>query len=435
MTTPKSTSAGTDTRPAFAAVSDTYSGTGPPDPHAVYAEMRRTQPVMAGDILARYGVPSQADYGNKGRKVFSLFRNADIAAVLRNDKQWTTELLRDGLGVFLGDLFLSARNGEAHRTLRNLLQPCFLPRQLEYWDKAIIKPLAHDFFGGRLREKTRAELVSEVFLPLPIHAIYRVLGLADEPHRIEHFADLALRVLAGPQTEAEQAEETMARAFAASRQLHAAIVEVVAERRARARGRSSDGLDLISYLLEAPFEGRPLTDDEIAEIVRMLLPAASESTTRTLSNLVLHLFANPNILARLKADRALLPKVLQESMRLEPVAAFLARQAAADTQIGGVAIPAGAGVSLVIASAMRDEAVFDHPDVFDIDRPQKPVTGFGHGVHLCLGMPVAKLEIDAAINMLLDLPNLRLDPAMPAPQLRGMQFRGPDAIHVVWDPA
>jgi cytochrome P450 len=433
MTTPKIASTDIDTQPAFAAVSDTYTGTGPADPHAVYAEMRRTNPVMAGDLLARYGVPSQADYGNKGRKVFTLFRNADITAVLRNDKLWTTELLRDGLGVFLGDLFLTARNGEAHRTLRTLLQPCFLPRQLKSWDDAIIKPLAHDFFGGRLRAKARAELVSEVFLPLPIHAIYRVLGLADEPQRIEHFADLALRVLAGPQTEAEKAEETMARAFAASRQLHAAIVEVVAGR--RATGRIGDGLDMISYLLQAPFEGRPLTDDEIGDIVRMLLPAATETTTRTLSNLVLHLIANPGILARLKADRALLPTVLQESMRLEPVAAFLARQAAVDIGVGGVAIPAGAGVSLAIASAMRDEAVFDHPDVFDIDRPPKPVMGFGHGIHTCLGMPVAKLEIDAAINMLLDLPNLRLDPAMPAPHLRGMQFRSPDAIHVVWDPA
>src|SRR5271154_7070730 len=213
MTTPKTVPTDTDTQPAFAAVSETYSGTGPADPHAVYAEMRRTHPVMEGDILARYGVPSQADYGNKGRKVFTLFRNADITAVLRNDKLWTTELLKDGLGVFFGDLFLTARNGEAHRSLRTLLQPCFLPRQLKYWDDTIIKPLAHDFLGGRLREKTHAELVSEVFLPLPIHAIYRVLGLADEPEVIEHFADLALRVLAGPQTQAEKAEETMARAF------------------------------------------------------------------------------------------------------------------------------------------------------------------------------------------------------------------------------
>lgn len=432
MTAQTRTSADVDHQPAFAAVSDIYDGAGLEDPHALYAQLRQSEPVMAGDILARYGVPSQADYANKGRQVFSLFRHAEINEVLRNDKKWTTELLNDGLGVFFGELFLSGRNGDAHRSLRNLLQACFLPRTLKSWQDSVIKPLAYDFFGARLREKNRAELVSELCLPFPIHAIYRMLGLADDPAIIEQLADKALRVLAGPQTESEKAEVTMARAFEANAELHAAIVDIVAKRR---KNDSSRDLDMISYLIRTPFQGKPLSDDEIADIIRMMLPAASESTTRTLSNLLTHLFAHPDVLARLRADRSLLPTVLQESMRLEPVTAFLARQAAEDTELAGVKIPAGAAVSIVVASAMRDEAVFDHPNAFDIDRPNKPIMSFGHGVHMCLGMPVAKLEITVAMNMLLDLPNLRLDPDFAAPKVRGMQFRGPDAVHVIWDDA
>src|SRR5690554_4640030 len=127
MTTHDPSASGADGEPAFTAVSAIYDGAGLDDPHSLYARLRATSPVMEGDILARYGVPSQADYANRGRKVFTLFRNADITEVLRNDKLWTTELLTDGLGSFFGDMFLSGRSGAAHRSLRNLLQPCFAP--------------------------------------------------------------------------------------------------------------------------------------------------------------------------------------------------------------------------------------------------------------------------------------------------------------------
>ncbi|MFA5495616.1 MAG: cytochrome P450 [Porticoccaceae bacterium] len=429
MTTHDPSASGADGEPAFTAVSAIYDGAGLDDPHSLYARLRATSPVMEGDILARYGVPSQADYANRGRKVFTLFRNADITEVLRNDRLWTTELLTDGLGSFFGDMFLSGRSGAAHRSLRNLLQPCFAPAVLKRWQDTLITPLTENVFGSALRQKRHAELVSELFLPFPIRTIYAILGFADDPESVEYFADLALRVLAGPQVDPAKAELTMARAFEASHKLHDFIVAVVADRRAA----GADGEDMISRLIRAEFEGRALSDDEIGDIVRMLLPAAAESTTRTMSNLLVHLFANPDVLARLRADRSLLPKVLKESMRLEPVAAFLARQAAEDTDIGGVAIPAGAAVSIVIASALRDETLFEHPNDFDIDRPSIPTLGFGYGAHMCLGMPVAKLEIDAAMNLLLDLPNLRLDPVHSAPVVRGMQFRGPEVVHVVWD--
>jgi cytochrome P450 len=98
-----------------------------------------------------------------------------------------------------------------------------------------------------------------------------------------------------------------------------------------------------------------------------------------------------------------------------------------------VTIAAGTAASVSISSAHRDPRVFDNPDTFDIDRPAKVNLGFGYGIHLCLGMPVAKLEIEAAVNALLDLPNLRLDPDMPPPQVRGITLRGPDAVYIVWD--
>jgi cytochrome P450 len=148
---------------------------------------------------------------------------------------------------------------------------------------------------------------------------------------------------------------------------------------------------------------------------------------------MVQLFAHPDVMDRLRVDRSLIGKAITETMRLEPVAAYLARLAAQDMEICGVTIPAGTAVSLCIAAANRDPKTYVRPDELDIDRPMRPVLSFGFGPHMCMGMHIARLEIEAAVDALLDLPNLRLDPAYPTPVIRGMQMRGPDAVHVLWD--
>jgi len=185
--------------------------------------------------------------------------------------------------------------------------------------------------------------------------------------------------------------------------------------------------------LNAELDGETLTDAQIASFMRGVILPATETTTRTFANLLLHLLNDPITLERVRADRSLLPQAINESMRLEPVAGHLARLAARDMELDGVAIPAGAGVILSIMAAQRDERVFEDPDVFNIDRISKPIMGFGFGVHMCLGQTLAKMEIETAMNAVLDFPNLRLDPAYPAPVMRGMLFRAPDHLRVRWD--
>jgi cytochrome P450 len=140
------------------------------------------------------------------------------------------------------------------------------------------------------------------------------------------------------------------------------------------------------------------------------------------------------LLARVRADRTLVPKLIDESVRFEPVSTFKVREAARDTQIGGVNVPQGAFVQCMVASANRDESVFENADAFDIDRRQKPSFGFGFGPHMCIGQFVAKIELQCAINAALDLfPNLRLDPSQPAPRIEGAMLRGAHSIPVIWD--
>ena len=127
-------------------------------------------------------------------------------------------------------------------------------------------------------------------------------------------------------------------------------------------------------------------------------------------------------------------KLIDETVRYEPVATFKVRQASRDVEVGGVLVPKGGLVQCMVISANRDEDVFDNADQFDIDRKVKPSFGFGWGAHMCIGQFVAKVEINCAINAILDLfPNIRLDPSMPAPVIAGAQLRGAKSIHVIWD--
>ena len=146
------------------------------------------------------------------------------------------------------------------------------------------------------------------------------------------------------------------------------------------------------------------------------------------------LLERPELLARIREDRSLVNKAIDEAVRFEPVATFKVRQAAQDTEIRGVQVPKGAMVSCIVSSANRDEDAFEDADTFDIDRRQKPSFGFGFGPHMCIGQFVAKTEINCAVNAILDLmPNIRLDPSKPAPEITGAQLRGPHSLPVVWD--
>lgn len=418
----------TDLAGQFLSVSDLYDG-GLTDPFPLYAELREATPVAQGDILARYGAPQQADAAQSGRPIVTVYRHGDVAEVLKNQVDWSSALLMDGLGSFLGDIMLTGLGGDAHRTMRGLLQPWFSPSSLKKFNDSVIVPLIRDRFVAPLRAQGRMELVGTLALPYPIHVVYAMMGFPNDAAMIERFAGQALTILASLTGDPDKLVQARADAFAAAEALYDDIKPIIAARRAS----GAEGDDLIAFLLRTQFEGLALDDHQIANVVRMLLPAAAETTTRTLANLMVVLFDHPETLARVRDDRRLVPKAMNESMRYDPVAGYLARQATRDVTLSGVTIPAGTAASVSISSAHRDPRVFDNPETFDIDRQAKVNLGFGYGIHLCLGMPVAKLEIEAAVNALLDLPNLRLDSAMPPPQIRGITMRGPAAVHIAWD--
>jgi cytochrome P450 len=166
--------------------------------------------------------------------------------------------------------------------------------------------------------------------------------------------------------------------------------------------RSSPADDLTSKLIAAEVDGQRLDDEEIVGFVGLLLLAGHITTMATLGNTVLSFDEHPDAAAEVRADPTLLPGAIEEVLRLRTPFPRLARRATADAEVGGTVVPAGSIVVAWLTAANRDERVFAHPNQFDIHRRPNPHMTFGHGIHFCLGAPLARLEAKVALTVLLE---------------------------------
>lgn len=413
---------------AFAGVADNYRGDDV-DLNELYRNMRKNSPIIAENFMAKLGVPNIAGL-DPDRPTYTVFKHKEVMAVLRDAANYTSGFIAEGLGAFFDGLILTGMDGDAHKKARGLLQPIFMPDVVNTWRDAKMDPIVRNEYLIPLIPRKKADLM-DFGLYFPIRLIYALIGFPDDdPEKIKQYAAWALAILAGPQLDAEKAAIARKAAMEAAAALYDAVKIAVVD----VRKNGGLGNDLISRLIRAEYEGRKLDDHEITTFVRSLLPAAGETTTRTFGSLMVLLLERPELLDRIRADRSLIGKAIDEAIRLEPVATFKVRQAAQDLELSGMSIPKGAMVQCIVASANRDEDVFENSEIFDIDRKVKPSFGFGFGPHMCIGQFIAKTELQVALNAILDLfPNIRLDPEQPRPEITGAQLRGPHSVPVIWD--
>ena len=164
--------------------------------------------------------------------------------------------------------------------------------------------------------------------------------------------------------------------------------------------------DFVTRVMLAEEDGDHLTETEIRATIFHLIVAGHETTTNLLGNMLYELIRQPALLAAVRRDRSLIPAVVEESLRHDSPAQMMVRDCARPTEIAGVKIDTGEKVILSIASANRDDAVYDDPDVFRLDRGEDvDHVAFGFGRHLCLGAPLARLEGAVALQVFLDVVN------------------------------
>jgi len=160
--------------------------------------------------------------------------------------------------------------------------------------------------------------------------------------------------------------------------------------------------DLISALLDAQIDGQHLNQRELLGFCILLLVAGNETTTNLIGNALLCFDEHPEVMEELRAEPALVPGAIEEVLRYRSPVQYMYRRAVADVTIGDHEMRAGQMVLAWIGSANRDEAQFPDPDYFDIRRTPNRHIAFGHGIHFCLGAPLARLEAKIALTMLLE---------------------------------
>ena len=240
------------------------------------------------------------------------------------------------------------------------------------------------------------DLVEDFSVPLPMRVIAEMLGVpaADWP-RYKRWSDVILK-LANTFARDEDAAATVKEYRAVTAEMRAFLPDLIAQRRAEHQG------DLLTRLVEAEVDGERLTSEEVLGFVQLLLVGGQETTANLINNAVLCLLENPDQRARLEAAPGLLPSAIEEVLRYRSPVQWMPRATRRAVEVHGQVIPAGKLVLAMIGSANRDPKQFRDADRFDIARDSNPHIAFGHGIHSCLGAPLARLEARIALGDFLE---------------------------------
>ena len=280
-----------------------------------------------------------------------------------------------------------------HRKLRTLVSQAFTPRVVAGLEPRIAELTTQllDQVGERF------DLIDALAYPLPVVVIAELLGIPPSDRGLfREWADVLLGQEVDPdQAVAEVSEQAVKAVAPTMRQMNAYFLDYIKSRRA------NPGTDLTSKLVQAEVDGERLADEEIIGFVGLLLIAGHITTTATLGNSLVSFQDNPEAAAQVRADPMLLPAAIEEVLRVRTPFPRLGRITKVDAEVGGVLIPAGQIVMPWLAAANRDQRVFTEPNRFDIHRKPNPHLSFGHGVHFCLGAPLARLEARVAMRLLL----------------------------------
>jgi cytochrome P450 len=378
------------------------------DPHPVYARLRERGPVH------RVRLPEPDQHHETW-----LVVGYEEARTALADPRLAKDASKIGM-LFLDEeligKYLLGTDPPQHTRLRALVSRAFTMRRVEEL-RPRIEEITHGLLDAMLPHG-RADLVESFAYPLPITVICELLGVPE----MDRTAFRAMSTEAVAPTSAESEHDAFVR-------LAAYLTELIEDK--RCAGPSGD---LLSELIRTTAEdGDRLSVNELRGMAFVLLIAGHETTVNLISSGVLALLTHPDQLAALRADPSLVDGAVEEALRYEgPVENATFRFAAEPLEIGGTKIDRGDAVMIGLTAADRDTRRYADPDRFDVRRDTRGHLAFGHGVHYCLGAPLARLEARTAIRALLErAPGLTLD-GPPGDWLPGMLMRGVRSLPVRW---
>ncbi len=298
--------------------------------------------------------------------------------------------------------------------------------QALYARAAKCKPLVEEIVEktlARLDAREGFDVLADLAIPVPIDVIGAILGI-DRSRRREFrdWSEGSIQRLNPIRTPAQTAH--MERA---SIELREYMTGLLSARRAAPQD------DLVTDMARLQAQGAPISDDEILANLSGLLIAGNLTTSDLIGNAVYLLLTHPSELAKLKANTAEISAVVEEVLRFEPPTELTGRIASHDLDLGGCRVLQGQSMHLLLRSANRDPAVFEHGERFDISRERRPHLAFGGGAHICIGAPLARLEAQIALAALFKrFPRLRLaDAGAPPPKRTLPFFNGIERLEVL----
>jgi cytochrome P450 len=281
-------------------------------------------------------------------------------------------------------------NPPAHARVRSLVSRSFAPQVVDQLRAKVARAattLLEENCGGDV-----VDFVRDFAVPLPIRLMLELFGVS--PEHMTKLKEWSTAI--GRTLETVIDRDIMERANAATESFAALLKDLIEQRRDGA------GDDMLSLLMRKDDTGAALSDDEVIANAILIFSAGHETTTNALANTLYLLTRQPELLATLRTTPALRRSALEECLRHESPVQMLARRAKEDVVVGDKTIRAGQRVVVLLGSANRDPAQFDAPDEVRLDRSPNAHIAFGQGIHYCLGSPMARLELEVALNLLIE---------------------------------
>lgn len=350
------------------------------NPYPLYARLRRDAPVCQADP----------------RGMWLLTRQEDVLYALKHPEIFSSSRLAGALNAsWLGRAHplssaMSFADPPRHGRLRGLVQQAFTATsvsRLEPFIRSAAEPLA-----DQLLEQRHADFIQAFATPLASSVIGHLMGLDTFLfRRVKRWAEDVVAITGLPPGNTARHQQVRS----SVEELTAYLEEGLEVRRHRPQE------DIMSALLQARVEDQALTPPELISFLFLLLAAGLETMVHLLGHAMWLLREYPEVLALVRKEPARIPRFLEEMLRYEPPAQGVLRVTTTEVELSGVLIPAGALVMPLIASALRDERHVRDGDRFDMERPETSHLAFGHGVHFCVGAPLARLEARVALEILL----------------------------------
>ncbi|HLZ63000.1 MAG TPA: cytochrome P450 [Ktedonosporobacter sp.] len=345
--------------------------------------------------------------------IWHAFRYEDVAEVVTDHVRFSSEQ-REGtalpfIGTFLADTLVS-KDPPYHRKLRNLVNVAFTPRGLSQFSQRIA--MITQTLLDRVRSQGHMDVVTDLAYPLPVAVITEMMGVPSEDSSF--FQQWVRGTSPDPTLEPRELQQATQHL---ERNLSAYLSSLLEERRRSPRE------DLLSALSLAEIDGERLDERELVNFCILLLVAGYETTVNLIANSMICFTQSPAALERLKREPALMPGAIEEVLRYLSPVWMLFRLTTTDVELSGEHIPANEVVLAWLPSANRDPEQFSQPDIFDITRNPNRHLAFGHGIHFCIGAPLARLEAQIALPMLLaQFPNLQRVTNIPIMVSPGITF-------------